>query len=875
MAADDQYSVWYSDAFGRGRRRLAEWTRLDAERKLNQIGILHELLLPLDSAPAVLLQRDARVDIWRNDSPLMETAWYIRRFGFVERAGLRYVSLGGYDALYHLAARIVVGAATSARAVKEGPADDVIKAYARENLGSLADVAERDLSAYLVVADDESAGPDVSRRVARQNLWRVMQGICFESAQRGSRLYVDLVPLPDGRLELRTFVDVRGVDHRRAGLGPVALSVDVGTLQESERSRDYTDEHSYVYVGGRGIDAERLVVEVGDDARAASSPFGRREVWVDGRYLSSSDSLTALGNATLWQGLPVEQISGLAGAGFGERWGFGDLVEAALRDEVADCRVDQCRVIVAEDRIERARVGLYELAAENALLSVLQQVEHLGVQESPEFTTVPTAGAGPLALPSGFLDDGWLSDSIARTLDLAAEVAARAVDIAAEASLRASADTSLSADIAAEAAARASADSTEAGLRAAADSSEASTRAAADSSEASTRAAADTSLSGLISAETSARAAADSAESTARSAADTILSADIAAEATARAAAVSSEASARAAADSAHAVLTTGAHGGIVAATDARLSDARTPTAHKTTHQHGGGDEIATATPGANAIPKAGAGSTLADGWLSSGIARASDVTAEASARAAADSTHAALTTGAHGGIVASSDARLSDARTPTSHAASHKDGGGDEIATATPGANVIPKTGASGNLDSWISSALARIASANSWTSGQTFVPPHSTANNTLTVMSYNVLASGVTPAAGFGQDHVFNASSDTQNRNQHLQRTSWVSAVDASRKARTIFYTFDTAAREGFRIEASGSAPMIGFLGAAAVVRQVVAALTVSVGTADGTVADVGAAFNQTTLNNNFRDLADKINQLRTALVNLGLVG
>ena len=830
MAADE-YSIWYSDAFGRGRRRLASWARLDAERRLNQIGILHELLLPLDSAPAVLLQRDARLDIWRDPStssgqasPLMETAWYIRRFGFVERAGLRYLSLGGYDALYHLAARIVVGAATSARAVKSGPADDVIKAYARENLGSLSDAAERDLSAYLTVADDVGAGPEIERRVARQNLWRVMQGICFESAQRGTRLYVDLVPLPDGRLELRTFVDVRGVDHRRAGLGPVALSVEVGTLAESERSRDYTDEHSYVYVGGRGIDAERLVVEVGDDARAASSPWGRREVWVDGRYLSSSDSLTALGNATLWQGLPVEQISGLAGAGFGERWGFGDLVEAALRDEVADCRVDQCRVIVAEDRIERARVGLYELAAENALLSVLQQVEHLGVQESPEYTATPTPNAVPLALPSGFLDDGWLSASIARTLDLAAEAAARAA-----------ADTGLSADIAAEATARA----------------------AADAAEASTRAAADGSLSAAIAAEGSARAAADNAESSARSAADT------------------AEATARASADSAHAGLTTSAHGGIVASSDSRLSDSRTPTPHATSHKHGGTDEIAVATPAANAIPKAGAGGTLADGWLSSAIARASDVTAEATARASADSAHAALTTSAHGGIVASTDSRLTDARTPTSHAATHQHGGGDEIATATPSANAIAKANASGNLDSWISAALARIASANNWTVAQTFVPTHSTATNTLTVMSYNVLASGVTPAAGFGQDHVFNASSDTQNRNQHLQRTSWVSAVDASRKARTIFYTFDTAAREAFRIEASGTTPMIGFLGAAAVVRQVVAALTVSVGTSDGTVADVGAVFNQATLNNNFRDLADKINQLRTALVNLGLVG
>lgn len=37
---------------------------------------------------------------------------------------------------------------------------------------------------------------------------------------------------------------------------------------------------------------------------------------------------------------------------------------------------------------------------------------------------------------------------------------------------------------------------------------------------------------------------------------------------------------------------------------------------HASTHQHGGADEVATGTPGANAIPKADAGGKLAIGWL-------------------------------------------------------------------------------------------------------------------------------------------------------------------------------------------------------------------------------------------------------------------
>jgi len=61
----------------------------------------------------------------------------------------------------------------------------------------------------------------------------------------------------------------------------------------------------------------------------------------------------------------------------------------------------------------------------------------------------------------------------------------------------------------------------------------------------------------------------------------------------------------------------------------------------------------------------------------------------------------ARVPTGATGSTVPfGDDARFSDAREPTAHATSHKDGGADEIATTTAAANAIPKAGASGMLD-------------------------------------------------------------------------------------------------------------------------------------------------------------------------------
>lgn len=56
---------------------------------------------------------------------------------------------------------------------------------------------------------------------------------------------------------------------------------------------------------------------------------------------------------------------------------------------------------------------------------------------------------------------------------------------------------------------------------------------------------------------------------------------------------------------------------------------------------------------------------------------------------------------------------------------------------------------------------------------------------------------------------------------------------------------------------------------------VRPVNALLTDSTtGTADNTVVDVGAAFNQATLNNNFADLTAKINVLLQDLHDRGLM-
>jgi hypothetical protein len=100
--------------------------------------------------------------------------------------------------------------------------------------------------------------------------------------------------------------------------------------------------------------------------------------------------------------------------------------------------------------------------------------------------------------------------------------------------------------------------------------------------------------------------------------------------------------------------------------------------AHASTHKDGGSDEVAVVTATRGAIPKANTSGVLDTSWLNYGSSA--------------------------GTVCQGNDSRLSDARTPTSHATSHKHGGSDEVSTATAAANAIPKAGSNSKLDpTWL----------------------------------------------------------------------------------------------------------------------------------------------------------------------------
>ena len=140
----------------------------------------------------------------------------------------------------------------------------------------------------------------------------------------------------------------------------------------------------------------------------------------------------------------------------------------------------------------------------------------------------------------------------------------------------------------------------------------------------------------------------------------------------------------------------------------------------------------------------------------------------------------------------------------------------------------------------------------------------------------------SSSTPAANFAGDLKFQLeSTTTEDVDAANVAVSWATATHASRKARVVHNVYDTAVREALRLEADGSAAMIGFLGASAVVRQTSGAnLTnnVTSGGTDDTIANftdlTTYATDAATIRNDIYQLARKLKQVNDALRLYGLL-
>jgi hypothetical protein len=280
-----------------------------------------------------------------------EHCWFLRKWVIRDTLKGKSVKMTAYDGNYLLDGRIVAYASNSAQAKKgKMPADNMIKAVVRENLGNLAtDTARR---WPITVEEDASLAPLVSKAFSRDIVLSIVNEICSVSTEKGTYLAFDTVWNEYAGVVFRTYISQRGINRGKGSSYPLLFSKEAGNLSETEYTEDHSDAATYIYCGGQGEDEKRMIGTADNPAWINASPWSRRERFVDARNVEyaaeSQATLDDEAKTAIYDARPTRTLSGKIQetplCQWGVHFGYGDKVVLHQGENDVDCRINAVHV---------------------------------------------------------------------------------------------------------------------------------------------------------------------------------------------------------------------------------------------------------------------------------------------------------------------------------------------------------------------------------------------------------------------------------------------------------------------------------------------------------------------------------------------------
>lgn len=326
-------------------------------RPLNDVGALVFTLSGEDTDLDEIFSLDTLIDVLRTD-PLtnqfrVEDTYLVRlNHRFREGEEQRYVV--GAMSLNHLIARRVIDpdddpTAAGGYSTKAGSADEVMRAYAREQMGDLAST-DRQFPNFSV-GGILGVGASVGKRARYDNLLAVFQELAVQGA-------MDFITIRVTSNTLRLTIEPIGSNKTKTRNYPfspfVMFNPMRGNLENPSFLIDRKQEANVVYALGQG-QGEFRVTSIVPGQGVADSPYNRIEFTEDIRLAERGDTLqlsTGAQNALKDKRLKQEfsfDISGNApGATYRLDWDVGDIVTAAWETVSVDLRIKDVEVSISE-----------------------------------------------------------------------------------------------------------------------------------------------------------------------------------------------------------------------------------------------------------------------------------------------------------------------------------------------------------------------------------------------------------------------------------------------------------------------------------------------------------------------------------------------
>jgi hypothetical protein len=370
------YEVHLDTPTGTRLALLESFSALAYARKRMTVGRA-QITLPLDLVDASFIVPDAMLQVWRKPEDGARKLAFLglaRSIKFSRPEAGDLVTVGFEDGMSLLASRIVAYRTGTTKTIKSGPADNVMKALVRENLGASVTAVRRDLSGYgLVVEADVSQGPTIDMTFPWENILDALGEAAALALGAGTPTYFDMEPRVVSNTQLawtfRTFVGAMGADRTYASGAPLVVGPTFGNLDRAELTFDYGDETTAVYAVGQGEGEDKWVKVFRDGDRATRSPWARRELVVFGDVQETTTALESAAKSALREGRPRIHLTGdlldTPQARFGVDWDLGTKVVASFMDYQADVHIDAVEVKIDSQGREtvRARLESDDIAA--------------------------------------------------------------------------------------------------------------------------------------------------------------------------------------------------------------------------------------------------------------------------------------------------------------------------------------------------------------------------------------------------------------------------------------------------------------------------------------------------------------------------------
>ena len=265
------------------------------------------------------------------------------------------ITITAFDADILLKRRVLAYSAKSSQTNKYGHADDLMKAYVRENLGDLAGDAIRKMPSNLFgVQPDLGRCPRLNKSASGKTVLSVLQELATDSLAKGTWLGFGIVAINNGsRLEFQTFTGQRGADRRYPyGDNPTLLGAEQGNLTNVTLTDDWREEGNVVYAGGQGEGNSQIIQFAQNQQRRDMTPWSRGEEWVSASHAGTTLTGQTEAELRLRELRPFKSFSAdvqdTDNSRYGREYKLGDRVTALFDGDTFDVMVEGVQVDVTD-----------------------------------------------------------------------------------------------------------------------------------------------------------------------------------------------------------------------------------------------------------------------------------------------------------------------------------------------------------------------------------------------------------------------------------------------------------------------------------------------------------------------------------------------